>query len=219
MPKGRARQPQARPRQVAIGDAARSVGFHQTRDATMRPRSRMAHPRDPGAFARVLLETPFDQRPDRLGHVLGQRVPVGFALENLRDRVGPCGAVERAASCQHFVQHTAKGPDVRSFVDWLSPRLLRTHVGRGADDRADLGRLHGRRGSRLREYLIGRSELRDPEVEHFDVAGRRDLDVGRFEIAVNDPLLVRRGESRRNLAGDRKRVTDSETARSLGPGA
>ena len=33
-------------------------------------------------------------------------------------------------------------------------------------------------------------ELRQPEVEHFDRAVGRDLDVARLEIAMDDPLLV-----------------------------
>ena len=36
---------------------------------------------------------------------------------------------------QHLVQHAPKGPDVAALVDAVTARLLRAHVGGGAEDR------------------------------------------------------------------------------------
>ena len=49
-----------------------------------------------------------------------------------------------------------------------------------------------------------RKHLRQPEVEHLHGAIRRDLDVGRFQIAVDDALLVCRLERLGDLSRDRE---------------
>ena len=43
---------------------------------------------------------------------------------------------------------------------------------------------------------------RDAEVEHFDVAGGGDLDIGGLDIAVNDAVAVRFGQRRSHARGD-----------------
>jgi hypothetical protein len=45
-------------------------------------------------------------------------------------------------------------------------------------------------------------DLREAEVEHLHSAVGGDLDVGRFQIAMNNPLLVRGVEGVRDLLGD-----------------
>ena len=47
--------------------------------------------------------------------------------------------------------------------------------------------------------LVRRGQLGQAEVEHLDGAIGRDRDVGRLEIAMDDALLVRRGEGLGNL--------------------
>ena len=54
-----------------------------------------------------------------------------------------------------------------------------------------------------------RKRLREPEVEHLDVAVRRDLDVGGLQVAVDDALLVRRFERLGDLPGDGERLGES----------
>ncbi len=54
--------------------------------------------------------------------------------------------------------------------------------------------------------------LRQPEVEHLDLAVRRDLDVGRLEIAMDDAALVRRFERVGHLPGDGERLGNRERA-------
>ena len=53
---------------------------------------------------------------------------------------------EGCAARQHLVKDTAERPDVGALVDGLSARLLRAHVGRGAEDHALACRADGHRG-------------------------------------------------------------------------
>ena len=97
----------------------------------------------------------------------------------------------------------------------LPARLLGAHVGGGPEDGALARAADGHR-RRLRQIRcrpsLGR-RLREPEVEHLDDALGRDLDVGRLQIPVDDPLLVRRVERVRDLPRDRQRLVQRRWAR------
>ena len=54
--------------------------------------------------------------------------------------------------------------------------------------------------------------LRQSEIEHLHRAVAADLDVGRFQIAMDDALLVRRFERFGDLSGDRQRLIDWDRA-------
>src|SRR5439155_6948764 len=64
-------------------------------------------------------------------------------------------------------------------------------------------------------------DLREPEIEELHDAVGSNLDVGRLEIAVNDPLFMRDVECVRNLLrdheglADRKRVAAHSLAQRL----
>src|SRR4029079_7519555 len=106
---------------------------------------------------------------------------------------------------EHFEQQTAEGPDVASFIDRLALRLLRAHVGGGPEN--DAGWLAGvdERGRgreidgavRITGLVTGQPEIEDL---HLAISGQRD--VSRFEIPVNDSLLVRRFQRVDDLARD-----------------
>jgi hypothetical protein len=118
--------------------------------------------------------------------------------------------VKRHTSRQHFIDDAAECPDVRAFVDRLAARLLRAHV-RGCAQNHAFARIADR--ERLREIggrsAVGR-RLRQPEVEDFDDALRRDLDIRRLEIAVNDSFVVRRFECLGDLPRDRQGIDDRD---------
>ena len=59
------------------------------------------------------------------------------------------------------------------------------------------------RGGRMRE-------LRQAEIKHLHGAVRPHLDVRGFEIAMNDPLFMRRFERLRDLLRDRQRLVDRD---------
>jgi len=139
--------------------------------------------------------------------------------------------VERSPARQHLEQHDAKRPDVRALVDRPPLRLLGTHVRRRAEDparhRPSVGQ--GRRRSQVRlkpdaTYVVtcaavasGFSRthgLGQPEVEHLHRAVSADLDIRGLQIAMNDPLLVRRFEGVRDLFCDRQRLGEWNRAAS-----
>ena len=113
----------------------------------------------------------------------------GFA-ERIRCWTGDGSPASRGRNAaQQLVQDGAQGVDVRPGVDVL-PRgggLLRAHVGGGA---------HLMSVRRHRRRIGGRQvdRLGHPEVDDLGarlIAGTCHEDVGRLEIAVDDPLLVR----------------------------
>ena len=73
--------------------------------------------------------------------------------------------------------------------------------------------LRGRGLITLRRAFSAR--LRQPEVEHFDDAVRRDLDVGGLEIAVDDAPFVRGFERARDIARDGQRLGQAKTRLSV----
>ena len=79
--------------------------------------------------------------------------------------------------------------------------MFRTHVGGRAQHHAGAGQ-----GGRAGERRFNR--FRETEVQHLDRAVEPDLDIRGFEIAVDDPLLVRRFESLGNLSRDRQSLVD-----------
>jgi hypothetical protein len=132
------------------------------------------------------------------------RVPVRVALQHAREHLSDAVAIERAPAGEHLEQHAAKCPDVGARVDRLTARLLGTHVGRCADhgerlgERGDLG---CRIAARARIERLGQTE-----VEHFHHTIGANHDIGRLEIAVNDPLFVRGFERLDDLLGDGKHL-------------
>jgi hypothetical protein len=151
----------------------------------------------------------------------GEPSPVRRPAKNRRDRVGGRRAAERAFPSQHLVEHTAERPDVRSPIDGLTASLLGAHVRRSPEQHAR-SRWHDGDRRRVREAILApafgrvyRTHLRQSEVEHLDgpdiIGGQhgsecRQLDVGRLQIAVDDPLLVRRFERVSDLLRDRQRA-------------
>ena len=112
------------------------------------------------------------------------------------------------AAREHLVKHAAERPDVGALVDRSAARLLGAHVGRGAED-------HAGRASPARVIVGDRDRVRDGGSVGVDLRPgrsrapspcrrRRDLDVGRLQIAMDDAVLVRGFERLGNLARDRR---------------
>jgi hypothetical protein len=105
-----------------------------------------------------------------------------------RGRLAQSPALQRRRARQQFVEQHAQGVDVRARVhaEGVHLGLLGAHVLEGADQGAEL-----REQRPLRQPLLDR--LGDAEVDdlgHRLVVVHRHEHVGRFDVAVDDPLLV-----------------------------
>ena len=88
----------------------------------------------------------------------------------------------------------------------MPARLLGAHVGRCTENNA-FGGAAGRYRRRLRRLgacAVASRRFGEPEIEHLHGAVGRDLDVGRLQIPVDDPSLMRRVERISNLFRDPK---------------
>ena len=146
------------------------------------------------------------RQPGRLGLALGRdrrqgvpRVaqprarPGRLLLPDQAEDLGERGlldplAAQRRAAREQLVQEHAQRVDVAAGVDAQGAhlRLLRAHVFQRADQGAVL-----REQRPLGQLLLGR--LGHAEVDHLGhrlAVVERDHDVGRLDVAVDDPLLV-----------------------------
>ena len=127
----------------------------------------------------------------------------GLAVEDRVEDDGRGVARERQHPRRRLVEDRPQGEEVRSPVGELPARLLRRHVRHRAQRRArarELVRLH--RSGRLgvpRRRGAGVLDLREAEVEDLGLPARDDEDVGRLQVAVHDPLRVRRLQRVRDL--------------------
>ena len=119
----------------------RAVVWRSSRSSTSNRASPKSRTRRFGSFSRHRCSSSADARWRR-GR---QRVPVRFASQNGDDGVRDCVARERDVPGEHLVEHAPECPDVGPLVDGLAARLLRTHVGGGAEDRPALCRAGHRR--------------------------------------------------------------------------
>ena len=82
----------------------------------------------------------------------------------------------------HFIEHQPEGEQVGPRVRRTAERLLRRHVA---------GRAHG--GTRIGKRLLAavrRAQLSQAKIEDLDVVSPGDENVGRLDVAVNDPRGV-----------------------------
>jgi hypothetical protein len=137
-----------------------------------------------------------------------QRVEIDLVLEHRRQDVGHRLALEELAAGEHLPQHHAEGPDVGPAVSRLARGLLGRHVGRRAENQARRRGVagHGGRQRQARVAVIGLPRLGEPEVQHLDRAVGTELNVGRLEVAVDDPLFVCRLQRLRDLPRDGHRL-------------
>ena len=158
------------------------------------------------AAARILLQAASEQVPDARRRRRREKLPARLRRHDRREDVRRRLSGECPAAGQHLVDDAAESPDVGPLVDRLSARLLRAHELRRAEDDArlrpfeDEGRREG--GVRVGAGLPDVEHLRETEIEDFDPSFRRHFDVGRFQVAVDDPALVRRFERLGDLPSD-----------------
>ena len=136
----------------------------------------------------------------------------GLVAHDGGERLRGGGPVKGRAAREHFVEDRPERELVRAKVERGSTRLLRRHVRDGPED-DPLGSLQpvGRRQVRLRLGRLVR-QLGEPEVGDLRVSRFREQHVLGLQVAVNDPLLVRRGEARGDLPGQVQRSAEGQGA-------
>ena len=130
---------------------------------------------------------------------IGRGVSSRDALEHGQRRLG----AERRAAGAHRVQHAAEAEQVGAVVERLALRLLRGHVHRRAGDDPAL-RQAGVVGGAGQAEVGDLHPLLRPVLQQ---------DVRRLDVAVDQPLLVGRGQP----LGDLPRRSRSTSGTSSGP--
>jgi hypothetical protein len=145
----------------------------------------------------------------------GRDVPVGHRqikrifFQNRRHGLAGRVAAKRAMAREHLVEDRPQREDVASRVGGFRLDLLGRHVPERSHDDAWLGR--GRK-ARDRCGSFRLRQLGQAEVEDLDAAFLRHEDVFGLQIAMDDPLLVRRGQALRDLDGVVDRPARRESA-------
>jgi hypothetical protein len=136
-------------------------------------------------------------RGRRLHLIEPRRILRAFHFEHFGGRLG----VEHVAPCDRAEERAAQSVDVGAVVDGLLLALLRRHVPRraGAVQRVDA-------------FHHAVHVARDAEVRELDCAVRSEEQVGRLDVAVNDPVLLGVGERPRRVAADRQRFLHGDLA-------
>ena len=148
----------------------------------------------------------------------GSRLHVRLGANHGRQRVGDVLAGKRTPPREHLEQHGAECPDVRAVVDRLfrapapAPCRRRCRESSHARHRAgvvSVGDIDALAAAALAGSARSLSRGRSPGPSP---CRRPDLDVGGFEIAVDDALLVRGLEGLGDLPRNRQRVGDRDGA-------
>ncbi len=186
------------PRDRPGGRRLSGIGQLQRRAQILRDRRRVgvAIGRPFGGRA---VDDPVHGRQRRRAAHRRQRL-VHDAVEDLRRRLSG----KRRAADQQLEEDGADREEIRSGVERIGGELLGRHVVRRAHDRSG----HRDVGMCLVGGLLCRA--RQPEVEQLDAVGG-EKDVRRFEVAMDQPAGVNRGQRREdpqrdvNALGERHR--------------
>ena len=116
-------------------------------------------------------------------------------------------AIEGTLGGEHLVDHAAEREDVARRSGGLAADLLGRHVADRSQECPRAG--HHRR----RLGLVAEADdlrARQAEVEHLDVAGRLEENVGGLDVAMHDVVRVRRGEPAGDADRDAQRVVQRQ---------
>ena len=108
----------------------------------------------------------------------------------------------------HLIEHHAKGKKIGSRIEFLAARLFRRHVNRGAGDYTYCGERVFHRSFVAGPQPVVAQQLGQPEIQDFRLAARSEEDVGRLDIAMDDPLGVGSGERVGHMNGDIEEFVD-----------
>jgi hypothetical protein len=157
-------------------------------------------------FVRGFLEAVANQPFQNWRHFVALLTQIAWiAAEDCAHRVGMGGARERAPARKHLVKDRAEAENIRSVIGRKPANLLGRHVPdrteHHARRRPALDRQRGRLPGRLPGRITGRRQFGDSEIENLDATVAGDEHVLRLEVAVDDALVMRGGQTARELRG------------------
>ncbi len=124
-------------------------------------------------------------------------------------------SAKRRLARRHAVEDAAQAEQVAAMIDGLALALLGRHVRGSAHDSAQ-----------LRELGFRADRAGQAKVENLHAASGRgrswraksfEPDVGRLDVAVDQPTLVRRRQAQRDLPADTQHLGYRKFARALQP--
>ncbi len=150
------------------------------------------------AFLRVPIEAIRDGEFQVLGHITSEFAHrLQFLGQDGKHDRGRVVAFDGTGPGHHFIENRAHRPDIRSGIDIAAGGLLGRHICRRAHRGPGLGQVGDI------------AQLGETKIEDLDPAGRQD-DVCRFDIAVDDSSIVRRGQAFGDLNGDGSRLLEGD---------
>src|SRR5262245_50959709 len=75
----------------------------------------------------IFLQTTAQQAPNRGRRIYRQQMPLGLRLHDACENFADCLSIECRSAGKHFIEQTAKGPDIRSTIRRLPFCLFRRH--------------------------------------------------------------------------------------------
>ena len=141
-----------------------------------------------------------------------QSRPVWLGLQDVAHHLHGALSADRGPAGEHLVDDRAESPDVGAPIGALPLHLLGTHVQRRPKHHALLSSI-GWRAVPVRRRPSSprrRDGQSQAEIEHLDDAVGTDLDVGRFQVAVHDIVVVRSLEGLGDLPRQGERLTERQ---------
>ncbi len=153
---------------------------------------------------------------DRQGGIQASRRGGLLVQDGIEDGGGGV-ASEGEQAGGHLVENCTEGKEIAAGIEFFAQSLLRRHIGNGAESRAGSGEQilseSGAAISRGRAFLeCSAGVFGQAEIEQLGVAARGDEDVGRLDVAVDDPFRVGSVEGVGDLDGGVEKQIELEGA-------
>src|SRR6516162_3419386 len=159
------------------------------------------------SFFGMLSKTAPDNALQIVRHAFDEVVErLGLLAANRGDRVDGRLALEGSLAREHLVENGAESEDVAAGVCLFTPQLFGRHIRQRANHLRTLSEGHGQ------GLVIGRHGspvFGQTEIEQLR-PGLGQHNIARLEVAMDDPLAVRRVERTRNFDADLERLVERE---------
>ena len=126
----------------------------------------------------------------------------GFLIDDRMQRGHHIRSREGLLASGHFIQHHAERKNIAADIQILGARLLRRHIDRRPRNHPHLGEGFLQRRVGRRAHAAFFRELRQSEVENFYLPVRHKKNVCRLDVAMHNPLGMRRRQRVGDLHGN-----------------